>query len=185
MQGLTLKKKKKSCTLVFGFAAFSSLANHCVLPTSSRSTHRYWQDNCLNIWCNSLLLLSSLTNNNTKLYFFICNLIFVEDFCPRSGFKVQSVPLKGVQARTFWGGGQLGRFLCLWLDAFHVFAYRIHFRLGLSSGLGFFALLLLGQDWSWWQKITNVSFCEYFVCVCVCLDLVFFLSFFPCWVNWG
>jgi len=54
------KKKRKSCTLVFGFAAFSSLANRCVLPASSRNTRRYWQDNCLNIWLTSLSLLNNL-----------------------------------------------------------------------------------------------------------------------------
>lgn len=139
------KKKKKSCTLVFGFAAFSSLANHCVLPTSSRSTHRYWQDNCLNIWCKSLLLLSSLTNNNTKLYFLYA-IKYLWKISAQEWFKGTECSPEGCSSKDLLGGGQLGRFLCLWLDAFHVFAYRIHFRLGLSSGLGFFALLLLGQD---------------------------------------
>lgn len=132
MQGLTFKKKKNSCTLVFGFAAFSALANHCVLPASSRSTHRYWQDNCLNIWCNNLPLLNSLTNNNKKLYFLYA-IKYLLKISAKEWFQGTECSLEGCSNKDLLGW-QLGSFLCLCLDAFHVFTYRIHFRLGLSSG---------------------------------------------------
>lgn len=76
---------------------------------------------------------------------------------------------------------QLGSFLCLCLDAFHVFTYRIHFRLGLSSGF-FLSSWSLGRI----SPDDGKGKMFLFVTICVCVWLLvwfYFFLFFPCWVK--
>lgn len=164
---------------MFGFAAFSSLANHCVLSTSSRSTHRYWQDNCLNICCNSLSLLNSLTSNKKKVLFFYMQLNICRRFLARSGVKVQSVPLKGVLTRSF--GVAAGRVFvpvppCI--PCFHIWNQS---QVGIELCL--FACSP-GQDWSWWWK-TKMKMFLFWAGFCGCDSWAGFISFFfsPCWMK--
>lgn len=161
---------------MFGFAAFSSLANHCVLPTSSRSTHTYWQDNCLNIWCNSLSLLNSLTNNKKKSFIFYMQLNIWRRFLPRSGFKVQSAPLKGVQTRTLWGGSW--DFFCTYAFMHSMFPHLQSIS-GWDGALPFFLVLIMKLGLVMMLKNENEKcfFRWLLFFVCVTLDFIYF--FFP------
>lgn len=101
-------------------------------------------------------------------------------FLPRSGFKVQSVPLKGVQTRTFWGGNWEVFCACALMHSMFSHTESI-------SGSDW-ALVFFLSSWSLGRISPDDGKGKMFlfVTICVCVWLLvwfYFFLFFPCWVK--